>query len=228
MQKKYLDIKAYLLEQIKSGQYKVEVPIPPERELAATLGVNRMTLRRAVDELMYEGLLMRKKGSGTFLTKVKMSKQDLIQASADEKTAAIKVISCRLCSENSFGFRALRMEEGGRYWRLRRIRLMDSVPYAYEDIYLRKEIFAQADSSYYNLGLHRIVREKGGLDPVYLSETVDALCCLHNVSLLLNIKVGSPVLQIKSTFEANGRPVLFCRSYHPGDTYSYQSLRRSI
>ncbi len=228
MQKKYLEIKDYLLEQIKSGQYKVDVPIPPERELAAMLGVNRMTLRRAIEELMYEGLLMRKKGSGTFLTKVKMSKQDLIQSSADEKVTAIKVISCRLCSENSFGFRALRLEEGGRYWRLRRIRLMDSVPYAYEDIYLRKENFDQVDPSYYNLGLHQIVKEKGGFDPVYLSETVDALICLHNVSLLLNIKEGAPVLQIKSTFETSGRPVLFCRSYHPGDTYSFQSLRRSI
>lgn len=228
MKKKYLEIKDYLLEQIKSGKYKVDVPIPPERELAAMLGVNRMTVRRAIEELMYEGLLMRKKGSGTFLTKVKMSKQDLIQASSEDQTTAIKVISCRLCSENSFGFRALRMEEGHRYWRLRRIRLMKTVPYAYEDIYLRKANFDQVDPSYYQLGLHQIVKEKGGLDPVYLSETVDALSCLHNVSLLLNIKVGAPVLQIKSTFESNGRPVLFCRSYHPGDTYSYQSLRRSI
>ena len=111
---------------------------------------------------------------------------------------------------------------------MRRIRLMDSVPYAYEDIYLRGEIFDQVDPSYYNLGLDQIVKEKGGLDPVYLSETVDAQSCQHNVSLLLNIKMGAPVLQIKSTFETNGRPVLFCRSYHPGDTYSYESLRRSI
>lgn len=228
MQRKYLEIKEYLLEQIKTGQYKADVPIPPERELAAMLGVNRMTLRRAIEELMYEGLLMRRKGSGTFLTKVKMSKQDLIQTPSDENTTAIKIISCKLCSENSFGFRALRLEEGGRYFRLRRIRLKDTVPYAYEDIYLRKENFDQVDPSYYDLGLHQIVKEKGGLDPVYLSETVDALSCQHNISLHLNIKAGAPVLQIKSTFETNGRPVLFCRSYHPGDTYSYQSLRRSI
>lgn len=80
MQKKYLDIKTYLLEQIKSGAYREDEPIPPERDLAAMLGVSRMTVRKAIEELMYEGLLMRKKGSGTFLTKVKVSKQELISA----------------------------------------------------------------------------------------------------------------------------------------------------
>ena len=69
-----MEIKEYLLEQIRTGQYKTDMPLPPERELAAKLGVNRMTLRRAMEELTDEGLLMRKKGSGTFLTKVKMSK----------------------------------------------------------------------------------------------------------------------------------------------------------
>ena len=73
MQKKYLAVKEYLLEQINSGAYQPDEPIPPEREMAAMLGVNRMTLRRAVEELMYEGLLIRKKGSGTFLTKGKVS-----------------------------------------------------------------------------------------------------------------------------------------------------------
>jgi len=69
MQKKYLDVKEYLLKQIQSGVYKEDAPIPPERELAASLGVNRMTLRRAVEELMYEGLLIRKKGKRYFSDK---------------------------------------------------------------------------------------------------------------------------------------------------------------
>ncbi|MBS6953584.1 MAG: GntR family transcriptional regulator [Enterocloster asparagiformis] len=228
MQKKYLDIKTYLLEQIKSGAYREDEPIPPERDLAAMLGVSRMTVRKAIEELMYEGLLMRKKGSGTFLTKVKVSKQELISAPHGDGKSAIKVISCRLCTEGNYGLKALNLEPGQPFWRLRRIRLMELVPYAYEDIYLRKEIFAQVDATYYNLGLQQIVKEKGGVDPVYLSTTVEALLCLHNTAVLLNVKAGSPILQIKSTFEANRKPVLFCRSYHPGDSYSYQSLKHSI
>ena len=149
MQKKYLDVKAYLLKQIETGAYKVDEPIPPERELAAALGVNRMTLRRAVEELMYEGLLIRKKGSGTFLTKTKVSKAELLMASGEGKQDAIKVISCRSCQEGSYGYRALGLDPAVKrsHWRLRRLRMMDMIPYAYEDIYFGTDFFPALDRS---------------------------------------------------------------------------------
>lgn len=59
--KKYEKVKEYLLERILDGTYVPDLPIPPERELASLLDVNRMTVRRAVEELMYDGYLIRKK-----------------------------------------------------------------------------------------------------------------------------------------------------------------------
>lgn len=225
MPKKYQEVKAYLLEQIQSGAYKQDEPIPPERELAASLGVNRMTLRRAVEELMYEGLLIRKKGSGTFLTKTKISKEELITADS-EQDISVKVISCRLCTDGNYGFKVLRLnpnkEDGAAFWRLRRIRLIKMVPYAYEDIYLNPAVFGEVDVSFYQLSLHQIVKEKSGREQIRLSETVEALLCLHNTAVLLNVKTDSPILQIKSTFESEGTVILFCRSYHPGDTFCYR------
>ncbi len=230
MQKKYLDVKAYLLKQIETGAYKVDDPIPPERELAGALGVNRMTLRRAVEELMYEGLLIRKKGSGTFLTKTKVSKAELLMASGEGKKDAIKVISCRSCQEGSYGYRVLGLDPaaGRPYWRLRRLRMMDMVPYAYEDIYFGPDHFPVIDSAYHHLGLHQIAREGAGAPAITVSETVEALLCLHNTAVLLNVKEGSPILQIKSTFESEDKVVLYCRSYHPGDHYSYHGSKRPV
>lgn len=231
MQKKYLDVKEYLLNQIKSGAYKEDVPIPPERELAASLGVNRMTLRKAVEELMYEGLLIRKKGSGTFLTKNKVGKEDLIRASSGEKDSEINIISCKLCTEGNYGFKVLELDPaaGQSYWRLRRIRMLNMVPYAYEDIYFNQEIFQKVDASYYHMGLYQMIKEKSGLQSdVYITENAEALLCLYNTAVLLNVKVDSPILQIKSKFESEGKVILFCRSYHPGDSYSYHALKRKI
>lgn len=230
MKKKYLDVKAYLLEQIQSGSYRPDEPLPPERELAALLGINRMTLRRAVDDLMYDGLLIRKKGSGTFLTKSKISKTELIGDDTDSEEGSIKVINCRLYTDGSYGHKALGMnpEDHKPYWRLRRIRMMNMIPYAYEDIYLRETYFKTVDYTYYHLGLRRIVREKAGLKSAFLSEQVEALLCLHNTAILLNVKEESPILQIKSTFESEKEIVMFCRSYHPGDSYSYRGNKQQI
>lgn len=231
MQKKYLGVKEYLLDQIQTGAYKEDVPLPPERELAARLGVNRMTLRRAVEELMYEGFLIRKKGSGTFLTKTKVGKEDLIRTAVDSDGAEINVISCKRCTEGNYGFKMLELdqEKGDAYWRLRRIRMMNMVPYAYEDIYFNQDIFQKVDTAFYHIGLYQMIRDTLGIEAeVYITESVDALLCLHNTAVLLNVKEGSPILQIKSKFEFQEKVILFCRSYHPGDSYSYHALKRQI
>ena len=230
MQKKYLAVEESLLEQINSGAYQPDEPIPPEREMAAMLGVNRMTLRRAVEELMYEGLLIRKKGSGTFLTKGKVSKQELITAAGGQEGASIKIISCKKCTEGNYGYKALQLDPQERkpYWRIRRVRYMDMVPYAYEDIYMNTDFFETIDSSFYNLGLQQIVKTKTEVEDIDLSAQVEALLCLHNTAVLLNVRIDSPILQIKSTFESKGKVMMFCRSYHPGDSYSYSSMKHRI
>lgn len=231
MRKKYLDVKEYLLDQIKAGAYKEDVPLPPERELAASLGVNRMTLRRAVEELMYEGLLIRKKGSGTFLTKTKVGKEDLIRVAVGSEGGDINVISCKLCTEGNYGFKMLELdqEKGNAYWRLRRVRMVNMIPYAYEDIYFNQSIFQKVGAAFYHIGLYQMIRETLGIEAeVYITESAEALLCLHNTAVLLNVKEGSPILQIKSKFEFEEKTILFCRSYHPGDSYSYHALKRKI
>ncbi|WP_185974780.1 GntR family transcriptional regulator [Deinococcus detaillensis] len=65
---KYIDIKNVLKERIVSNYYPVDLPLPTEPELAEELGVARMTLRRAMDELEKEGSLRREQGRGSYPT----------------------------------------------------------------------------------------------------------------------------------------------------------------
>ncbi len=231
MEKKYQKIKAYLLEQIQNGTYVPDRPIPPERELAATLGVNRMTVRKAVEELMYDGYLVRKKGSGTFLTKEKVRKEELI-AQDGESGRTVRLISCRYCREGSYGFRMLGLPEDGScgYWRIRRVQYLNMIPYSYEDIYFNETCFPQVDSSYYSVGLHEIVREKGGESHPLRQQQVEALLCLKTTADILNVKEGSPILQIKTWFyrEEDDQLMLYCRSYHPGDSYTFRTRKVRI
>ena len=227
--KKYQKVKAYLYERIMDGSYVPERPLPPERELAASLGVNRMTLRRAVEELSYDGYLIRKKGSGTYLTSEKVRKDELIAEKGAEEQQAFRLISCALCRERGYGSRMLELSEDSEegYWRIRRSRYLNHLPFAYEDIYLRESFFPAVDVSYYAVGLHRMVQEKGGEPHPLRQQQVEALLCLKTTGKILNVREGSPILQIKTWFyrAVDEELMLFCRSYHPGDSYTFRSRK---
>ncbi len=232
MAKKYQKIKEYLLENIENGTYVPDRPIPPERELAAMLGVNRMTIRRAVEELMYDGYFIRKKGSGTYLTKEKVRKDELIRTDNGRGEDSIRLLGCKYCREGSYGLRMLGLPEDGSrgYWRLRRVRYLQMIPYAYEDIYMQEDCFPQVDESFYTLGLHQIVQQKGNEPHPMRQQQVEALLCLKTTGDILNVKEGSPILQVKTWFHraADDRLMLYSRSYHPGDSYSFRTRKVAI
>ena len=223
MAKKYEQVKQYLLENIKNGTYVPERPLPPERELALLLGVNRMTVRRAEEELMYDGYLIRKKGSGTYLTQEKVRKDELIGDPRD----SMRLISAKYCRDGNYGCRMLGLKNDGTegYWRIRRVRYLDMLPCAYEDIYLREEFFREVDSSFYTIGLHEMIQEKAGESHPFRQQQVEALLCLKTTASLLNMKAGAPVLQIKTWFytEEDKQLMLYSRSYHPGDSYRFRT-----
>lgn len=225
--KKYEIIRDYLLQKIRSGEYVVDQAIPPERELAEQLGVNRMTVRKAIEELMYEGLLTRRMGSGTYLTKTKSSKVDLLLSQKDN-VREIKVISCKLGAEGNYGGKVLELEPGTPFYRLRRVRIVGGVPCAYEDIYMNQEFFEGFHKNNYELGLYQLVKTYLPGEEVTVYKEAEALLCLQNTAALLKVRVNSPILQIKCYFEKQAQVVMFSRSYHPGDTYKFQSYKRQV
>ena len=70
----YVQIAEGLLDQIESGQLHPGDRLPPERELSETLGVNRLTLRRALRVLEGRGLLSRRQGAGTYIAQPKIER----------------------------------------------------------------------------------------------------------------------------------------------------------
>lgn len=223
MKKKYIMIKEYLLEKIKNGEYDAGKAIPSERDLAAVFQVNRMTVRKAIEDLMYEGLLFRKKGSGTFLMKGKASKNAWKRPADAEEVNEVKIVSCKLGDESNYGYKALGIGQNKPYWRMRRVRLLNHVPYAYEDIYFNPDFFEKIVREDYKLGLRSLIDKYIKDHSATVYDEVEALLCLNNTAVLLKVETGSPILQIKSYFEQEGRVIMHCRSYHPGDSYKYQT-----
>ncbi len=64
----YYQLKSFLLEEIKSGNYKIGAPIPTEYEIQQLFKISRSTVRQAISELVQEGWLSRQTSKGTFVT----------------------------------------------------------------------------------------------------------------------------------------------------------------
>ena len=71
----YIQIAEGLLDRIESGELSPGDRLPPERELSEMLSVNRMTVRRALRMLEGQGLLVRRRGDGTYVSKPKIERQ---------------------------------------------------------------------------------------------------------------------------------------------------------
>lgn len=221
MKKKYIQVKDYITEKINSGEFKPNSPITSERDLAEILAVNRMTVRRAIEDLMYDGILVRKKGSGTFLTEPKLSTGVLERETFENSKKSIRILSCKSGSDNQYGRKVLSTESD--FIRLKRVKSLAQIPYAYEDIYMIPDCSDNLSTSDYNLGLKQLAKKYSLSDIIYVKQRVEAIICLKNTAKILKIKNGTPILQIKTDFIVHDKVMIHCRSYHPGESYLYES-----
>lgn len=143
---KYQQLKENLLRQINQGVYASGRCLPPERELCELFSASRMTVRKAVDELVDEQVLYRIRGKGTFVLheKIMQSLTSLTSFSDDMRARGMapssrillldRIPAGRLVAEK------LSMEVGDDVILLKRLRLADGVPMAIETSYLNPTI----------------------------------------------------------------------------------------
>lgn len=213
---KYIEIKNKILEKIKSGEYAPGKAIPSERQLAQIYNANRITVRKSLEELMYDDLLISKKGSGTYVKTNKRTKPD------EKEKCKVKIINFNNCADNNYGIKFLKLGNGTKYLRLRRARMRGNEPYAYEDIYFNPQYFECIEKADMELSLSDYAEKYIADKTITVKRTVEALLCLKTTANILKVSPNSPILQIKSYYICEDNVALFCRSYHPGDTYCYE------
>src|SRR5438445_7049105 len=129
-----------LVESLAVGQ-----PIPAERQLALDLGVSRLTLRAALDELVRDGYLERRHGSGTFVSEPKIAQQLTLTSFSEDMrrrgmTAGSRTIELRETHAGAAVGRALKVSPDARVVLIRRLRLADGEPMALETLHVPAEL----------------------------------------------------------------------------------------
>jgi GntR family transcriptional regulator len=219
---KYYSVKRHLLEFI--GSLDPGAAVPTERELALQMQTSRTTVRQALGELVVEGRLVRRQGSGTYVAEPKIT-WPLYLASFTEQvmasgfTPSAEVLGTQRIAATADLSERLHLNVRAPVYRLERLRLADNWPIAVETSWLPADRFP---------GLTRLIRTRGSLHEILSShygvtlqtgeESIETAPATPREAGPLQVDVGTPMLVVsRDNFDSYGTPVELGRTWFRGD-----------
>jgi GntR family transcriptional regulator len=231
----YYQIMRQLLEKISGGEFVVDTALPPERELAEAYRVSRMTVRQAIAELVNEGILVRRKGIGTFVAPPKLEQtlsrltsftEDMAQRGMK---AGASVLSFEKIIPDSSIRKILGLNVEDQAFECVRLRLADEEPMALETTTLAVSLCPQLRrEDLENSSLYSVLAERWGVRLDYSMQSIEPALAPPYEASLLHVPIGSPLLLMhRTTYDQDGRVVEHVKSLYRGDRYKFViELRR--
>jgi GntR family transcriptional regulator len=220
----YQQLQRALREAIDRRILDANDALPAERDLAEEFGVSRITVRKAIDGLVNEGLLMRRQGSGTFVrgrfeknfSLLTSFSEDMRARGRTPRSEWLKRASGTVTPEEAL---TLRSSPGTPVYRFNRLRFADDAPMSVEYATIvaacLPSLEAVEDSLYQAL-------EQAGNRPVRALQRLRAVLLTREQAELLRAKPGDAGLLVERLgFLQNGRAIEFSQSYYRGDTYDF-------
>jgi GntR family transcriptional regulator len=227
----YFQIYQHLLDQIYSGALRPGQPIPSEAELTRSVGVSRMTARQAVKALCDAGVTYSQRGLGTFVSGSKQAKTstELLSFTQETKTSgsrpASRVLAFEEVAADAEVTGALHLAPKSRVFRLKRVRIADSVPMSIEECFLPPKLCPKLlDTFDPRTSLYQALSQKYGIRMTAADEVAEASLAHTEEARVLQIKKGSPVfLLTRISYAESSQPVEFVRSIYRGDRWKLVS-----
>lgn len=198
--------------------------LPPERDLAEMLNVSRITVRKAIDELVEDGLLIRKQGSGTFVSnrveknfaKLTSFSEDMRARGRTPRSVWLKRSSGTVTPEESL---KLALSPGTEVYRFHRLRFADNEPMSLEFATIVASCLPSLDAV--DASLYDAL-EQAGNRPVRALQRLHSLLLTAEQAKLLKAKEGDAGLFVERLgYLRDGRAVELSHSYYRGDTYDF-------
>lgn len=223
----YLRLKRLVTEAIAAGDLRQGDALPSERDIAERLDLSRVTIRKAFAELVGDGVLVQRRGSGTFVRRtahhIEQPLSRLTSFSEDMELRGLATDSTWL--EKSLGLATpeeslrLSISPNERVCRFHRLRRADGIPLAIELAVVPQRFLDSPDLV--GTSLYAALAA-GGLKPVRALQRLHAVALNVQQAKLMDVANGSPALFIERvSYLADGRTVEFTRSYYRGETYDF-------
>lgn len=221
----YLRVETVLASEIADGTLKVDDQLPTEDSLITRFEVSRITVRRAIQNLVSRGLVEIRRGRGTFVTAPKLT-QELTELSgfvedmrAVGRKPTARVLGKEIVTADTTVASHLALTKGERVVRIRRVRLADGVPISFDETYLPLEIGEKIITN--NLKVEPIfslLERKYDIPLLEAEYKLEAVAAEADVAAALRVKQGCPIFRIERTSYSTGnRPVDYEKLHYRGD-----------
>ena len=220
----YQQLQRAIREAIETRVLAPDDALPAERQIASELAVSRITVRKAIDGLVEEGLLVRRQGSGNFVcsrieknfAKLTSFSEDMRARGRAPRSEWLKRSEGAVTPEEAL---TLRLSPGAPVYRFHRLRYADDTPMCLE--YATISSTALPSLSAVGASLYEAL-EAAGNRPVRALQRLRALLLNTEQARLLHAREGDAGLLVERVgFLRDGSAIEFCQTYFRGDTYDF-------
>jgi GntR family transcriptional regulator len=226
----YRQIKSLILQGLVNGDWRPGEAIPSEMELAQRFSVSQGTVRKAIDEMAAENLLIRRQGKGTFVASHNDPRALFrflrLAPLSGELTPPVSVpLECWRAKSGQEVSRVLRIEPGAPIIIVRRLLKFSARPVVVDEIYLPGEVFPGLTLEVlqeYQGSLYGLFESRFGVRMVHAEERLRAVAADRASAELLGVAEGSPLLSVERVAYTYGeRPVEWRRGLYSTANHFY-------
>jgi GntR family transcriptional regulator len=226
---KYEVISSEMRKRIKDGFYRLDQPIPDELTLAKEFACSRMTMKRALDTLVLEGLLYRKRGHGTFIIKsairdsqVQVVSKDVkgLTSLFDDKKVTSEIVKFEVQFPTEEVAEHLAIDTSTPVYYIIRLRLVEGEPYTLEKTYMPTQLITGITDEVLHHSVYRHIQDKLDLTIAGSHRKIRACKPDELDQKYLGCRYDDPVLEVEHVgFLDNGVPFEYSFSRHRYDKF---------
>ncbi|MBE0408890.1 MAG: GntR family transcriptional regulator [Anaerolineales bacterium] len=225
----YVQIAETLLNRIESGELVPGDRLPPERELSEMLSVNRMTVRRALNMLAGQGLLIRRRGDGTYVAgpKIELNAGRLfpftkgMQRKGYMPGARVITFEKKMAGTSVASFLSLPVSAPVYY--VHRLRLINQEPVMLEEFTIPTQRFQDFENfDLTSRSLFEILETEYQVTVSQARQSLEPVLATEYEAQLLEIEKGAPLmLERRVSLDQDGYPIEYSKELYRGDRFRF-------
>lgn len=231
---KYEEIADDVRQDIMNGKYSVNQQLPLEKEMCEYYNVSRITIKKAVDQLVSEGLVVKRRGAGTFIKdlasdeakELSMSRQ-FKGFSEDHKSESVssKIVKFEVINPDEEVADKLRITVEDFVYHIIRVRYSDNIPFVIEYTYMPISLIPGIKNDVLENSIYRYIEDSLKLKIKSAHRTIRAISPNDIEQEYLEIDKGFPILEVEQIgFLDNGKAFEYSKSHHRGDKIEFRTV----